>query len=52
MIGSNKGDVFDRSFTYTRIRSGPKIDRWGVPQIMYVRSDLLFSPNSFFYKNK
>ena len=32
IIGSNKRDAFDRSLIYTRNRSGPRIDPWGMPQ--------------------
>ena len=28
IIGSNKQDAFDRLLTYTRNRSGPRIDPW------------------------
>ena len=44
IIGSNKRDAFGRSLTYTRNRSGPRIDPWGTPQVTYLRSVLLFSP--------
>ena len=33
IIGSNKQDAFDMSLIYTRIRSGPKIDPRGRPQV-------------------
>ena len=46
MIGSSKRGAFDRSLTYTRNRSGPRIDPWGTPQVTYLRSVLLFSPIS------
>ena len=32
IIGSIKWDAFGRSLTYTRKRSGPSIDPWGMPQ--------------------
>ena len=32
IIGSIKWDAFGRSLTYTRNRSGPSIDPWGMPQ--------------------
>ena len=43
ITGSNKRDAFGRLLTYTRNRSGPRIDPWGTPQITYLRSVLLFS---------
>ena len=42
MIGFNKRDAFGTSFTYTRNRSGPRIDPWGMPDIIHLRSVLLF----------
>ena len=44
IIGSNKRDAFGRSLTYTKNRSGPRIDPWGTPQVTYLRSVWLFSP--------
>ena len=49
ITGSNKRDTFGRSLTYTRNRSGPKIDPWGTPQVTYLGSFLLFSPISMYY---
>ena len=43
ITASNKRDAFGRLLTYTRNRSGPRIDPWGTPQITYLRSVLLFS---------
>ena len=43
MLGSNKRDTFGRSFTYARNRSGPRMDTWVTPQVIYLRSVLLFS---------
>ena len=43
IIGSNKRDAFGKSLTYTRNRSGPRIDPWGMPQVTYVRSVLIFA---------
>ena len=48
IIGSNKRDAFGRSLTYTRNRSGPRIDPWGTPQVTYLGSVLLFSPISMY----
>ena len=45
IIGSNKRDAFGRLLTYTRNRSGPRTDPWGTPQVTYLRSVSLFSPN-------
>ena len=42
IIGSYKWDAFGRSLTYTRNRSGLRIDPWGTPQVTYLRSVLLF----------
>ena len=38
IIRSTKRDEFGRSLTYTRNRSGPKIDPWETPQVTYLRS--------------
>ena len=46
ITGSNQRDAFDRSLTYTRNRSGQRIDPWRTPQITYLGSVLLFSPIS------
>ena len=43
ITGSNKPDAFGSSLTYARNRSGPRTDRWGTPQVTYLRSVLRFS---------
>ena len=35
--------AFGSSLTYTRNRSGPRIDPWGTPQVTYLGSVSLFS---------
>ena len=46
IIGSNKRDVFGRSLTCTRNRSGSIINPWGTLQVTYLGSVLLFLPIS------
>ena len=49
IIGSNKWDAFGTSLTYTRNRSGPRINPWGTAQVTYLRYVLLFSPTWMYY---
>ena len=49
IIRSNKRDAFGRLLTNTRNRNGPRIDPWGMPQVTYLGSVLLFSPVSMYY---
>ena len=51
IIGPYKQDAFGRSLTYTRNRSGLRIDPWGTPQVTYLRSVLLFSRISMYLSN-
>ena len=44
LTGSNKRDAFSRMLTYTRNRSGPRINLWRTQQVTHLRSVLLFSP--------
>ena len=37
IIRSNKQGAFGRSFTYTRNRSGPRINLWRMSQVTYLR---------------
>ena len=46
IIPPNKQDAFGRLLTYSKNRSGLRIDPWGTPQVTYLRSVLLFSPVS------
>ena len=48
IIGSNTGDAFDRSWTYTTNRSGPRKDPREMPQVTYLKSVCLYSPISMY----
>ena len=48
ITGSNERDAFGRWLTYTRNRSGPRVDPWGTQQVTHLGSVLLFSSISMY----